>query len=809
MNVTQNWLKTYIDFDFSPNELAERLTMLGIEVESVKQLGTALEGVVIGKVDAIRPHPNADKLVLCQVDIGEADTLQIVCGAPNVYEGMFAPVATIGTALPTGITIKRAKLRGEESHGMLCSEKELDISDEAAGLMELSSDLSIGSPLTEALGLDDVIFELEITPNRPDCLSMIGVAREIRAETGNDLKLPQVNIQEGEADIQEITSVTIDAPESCPRYAARVIRGVKVGESPAWLKQRLESIGVGIINNIVDITNFVLMEYGQPLHAFDYHKLSENRIVVRCAAENEQITTLDEEERNLTPDMLVIADAEKPVALAGIMGGYDSEITETTCDVLLESANFQPSSVRATAKKLGIHTEASYRFERGADPEAVIPALDRAAQLIAELAGGTLCEGVIDVYPGQRKPLQIQLRAERVNFILGTELETSEIEQILSRLGFGIELRQKEDRDREVAPTEEKDVFQVTVPTFRGDITREIDLIEEIARVHGYDNIPTALPKGDIPIPAPNISAEVHRRIKHFLLGSGMMEAVNYSFCHPNCFDKIRLAADNRLRDTLKLRNPLSPEMSVLRTTLLPSLLDNAQHNHNHQIDNIALFELSTVFIQGAEPARVAGILAGEIGEGVYGNPYRSPDFFDIKGAVEGILDACGTTDYTFKKTDDPTFHPGRNAEVLLENRRIGILGEAHPKVLESYELPYKAYLFELDLEALADAADFSKRFEPIPIYPSVLRDLAIVVDQEMQSDMPIEIIYSTGGKLVESVRLFDVYVGDQVPEDKKSLAYTITYHSATETLTDKAVNDLHDKVVKRLNQELGAELRM
>ena len=798
MNVTLNWLKTYIDFNFSPSELAERLTMLGIEVESVKQLGAALEGVVVGKVDSIRPHPNADKLVLCQVDIGKMDALQIVCGAPNVYEGMFAPVATIGTELPTGIVIKRAKLRGEESHGMLCSERELDISDEAAGLMELSSDISIGTPLTEALGLDDVVFELEITPNRPDCLSMIGVAREIRAETGNNLKLPQVDLQEDEVDIQERTSVKIDAPDLCPRYAARVIRGVKIGESPAWLKQRLESIGVGVINNIVDITNFVLMEYGQPLHAFDYHKLAENRIVVRRAATGEQITTLDEEEHDLTPDMLVIADAEKPVALAGIMGGYDSEITETTCDVLLESANFQPSSVRATAKKLGMHTEASYRFERGADPEAVIPALDRASQLIAELAGGTICEGIIDVYPGKKEPSHIQLRAERVNFILGTELEATEMEQILSRLGFDVE-----------ALLPEKNIYQITVPSFRADITREIDLIEEIARVHGYDNIPTTLPKGDIPIPVPNISVEVQKRTKHFLLGSGMMEAVNYSFNHPNCFDKIRLAADNPLRDALKLRNPLSPEMSVLRTTLLPSLLDNAQHNHNHQINNIALFELSTVFIQGEEPARVAGILAGEIGGGVYKNPYRSPDFFDIKGTVEGILEVCGTTDYSFKKTEELTFHPGLNAEVLLEGRRIGILGEAHPEVLENYELPYKAYLFELDLEALADAADFSKRFEPIPIYPSVLRDLAIVVDQEMQSDMPIEIIYTTGGELVESVRLFDVYVGDQVPEDKKSLAYTITYHSATETLTDKAVNDLHDKVVQRLNQELGAELRM
>ena len=798
MNVTLNWLKTYIDFDFSAAELADRLTMLGIEVESIKELGTVLNGVVVGKVTGISPHPNADKLVLCQVDIGEEETLQIVCGAPNAHEGMFAPVATIGTDLPTGISIKRAKLRGEESHGMLCSEKELGISEDAAGLMELSSDLPIGTPLTEALGLDDTIFELEITPNRPDCLSLIGVAREIRAETGNDIKFPEVNIQEDDTDVSEITSVTIDAPDLCPRYAARVIRGVKIDESPTWLKQRLESVGIGVINNIVDVTNFVLMEYGQPLHAFDYDKLGEYRIVVRRAAEGEQITTLDEEERTLTPDMLVIADASKPVALAGIMGGYDSEITDTTCDVLLESANFDPSSVRATARALGLNTEASYRFERGADPETVIPAIDRATQLIVELAGGTVCQGTIDVYPGKCELLQIKLRPERVNFILGTDLETDEIGQILSRLGFGIDTLQQDD-----------DIYQVTVPTFRRDITREIDLIEEIARVHGYDNIPTSLPKGDIPIPITNTLDEVRKRIRHYLLGSGMMEAINYSFCHPNCFDKVRLAEDNPLRDASKLQNPLSPEMSILRTTLLPSLLENTQHNHNHQIDNIALFEMSTVFLNGKEPARIAGILAGEIGGGVYGNPYHSPDFFDIKGIVEGALEVCGITDFSFAITDEPTFHPGRNAEVLLDGQRVGILGEAHPEVLNNYELPYKAYLFELDLEKLADTANFTIRFEPIPIYPSVSRDLAIVVDQDMPSDKPIDIIYATGGALVESVRLFDVYEGDQVQAGKKSLAYTITYHSATETLTDKEVNDLHDKVVERLNQELGAELRL
>lgn len=808
MNVTLNWLKNYIDFELSASELADRLTMLGVEVESVKQLGAELEGVVVGSVGSIKPHPNADKLVLCQVDIGETAELQIVCGAPNVREGMLAPVATIGATLPIGLTIKRAKLRGETSHGMLCSEKELGLSEDAAGLMELPTDTRLGTSISEALGLDDVVFELEITPNRPDCLSLIGVAREIRAETGNALKLPRVNFNETETDIREITSVTIEAPDLCPRYAARVIRGVKVGQSPAWLQQRLESVGISVINNIVDITNFVLMEYGQPLHAFDYHKLAENRIVVRRAAVGENITTLDEIDRELTSDMLVIADAEKPVALAGIMGGYDSEITETTADVLLESAYFNPSSIRATAKALGISTEASYRFERGADIGAVLAALDRAAQFITELAGGTICKGVVDVYPGQQPLTEIQLRPERVNFILGTTLDTSEMVQILSDLGFDVNA----NGTGNYQTGEETSPLQVTVPTFRSDVTREIDLIEEIARVYGYDNIPTTLPKGDISVPAPNPRTEVRKRIKHFLLAAGMMEAINYSFCDPNCFDKIRFAADHPLRDVLKLQNPLSPEMSVLRTTLLPSLLENAQHNRNHQIDTIALFEIGSVFIRNGaekEPERVTGILAGQVGDGVYSNPYREPDFYDIKGVVEGILEVCGIVDYTLQKTDAPTFHPGRNAAVLSSNRQIGIFGEAHPEVLENYDLPYKAYLFDFDMEALVDAAIFAKRFEPIPVYPKVERDLAIVVDKAVPSDMPTGLIYATGGELVESVRLFDVYEGEQVPEGKKSLAYAITYHSATETLTDKAVNALHDKVVKRLNQELGAELRM
>ncbi len=796
MKVTVNWLKTYTDFAYSLSELADRLAMLGIEVESIKQLGAELMGVVVGKVTTIRPHPDADKLVLCQVDVDDESELQIVCGAPNVREGMLAPVATVGTELPNGLKIKRAKLRGAESNGMLCSEKELGLSDDAAGLMELPTEMPIGTPLAKALGLDDVVLELEVTPNRPDCLSLIGVAREIRADTGNPLKLPEVKLGQGDVDIQRTTSVTIEAPDLCPRYAARVIQGVKVGQSPAWLQRRLETVGIGVINNIVDITNFVLMEYGQPLHAFDYHKLYENRIVVRRAIQGESLTTLDETEHELDSTMLVIADAQKPVALAGVMGGYNSEIRAETCDILLESAYFQPTSIRATGKALGIQTEASYRFERGTDPEAVIPALNRAAQLMVELAGGTICNGIVDVYPGKRQPVQVELRPDRVNFVLGTQLTATQMHDILTRLGFDV---------NDTRPAE----YRVTVPTFRPDVTREIDLIEEIARVYGYDNIPTALPKGDIPIPTSDTQTEVRRQIKHFLISTGMMEAINYSFCNPDSFNRMRLNADDPRREALQLQNPLSPEMSVLRTTLLLSLLANAQHNHNHQVDTIALFEISTVFIQGKEPSRVAGILAGQIGNGVYEDPYRHPDFLDIKGIVEGMLEVCGINDYTLAKTVEPTFHPGRNAEVLLAAQRIGIFGEVHPEVLDNYDLPYKAYLFEFDLEALTKYAEFNKRFEPMSIYPKVQRDLAIVLDANIPSNRPIEFIRAAGGELVESVHLFDVYEGEQVPDGKRSLAYTIAYHSATGTLTDKAVNSVHANVIERLNRELGAELRM
>lgn len=797
MNVSIKWLKEYVDFDLPPETLAERLLMLGMEIESIRQLGEGLDRVVIGRINTVEKHPKADKLVLCNVDVGSGADAQIVCGAPNAREGLVAPVALVGAQLPNGLTIKRAKIRGEESSGMLCSEQELAISDEASGLMELPEDTQIGAPIVEVLGLDDVVLELEITPNRPDCLSMIGVAREISVTTGNPLKLPKIDVQEETVDVHTLTSVTIADPELCPRYAARVIRGVKIAPSPAWLQRRLETVGIGTINNIVDITNYALMEYGHPLHAFDYHHLSENRIVVRRAKPGERLKTIDAEERELTPDMLVIADAENPVALAGVMGGFDSEITDQTVDVLLESAYFHPPSIRKTSKALGMHTEASHRFERGADPEGVIPAINRAAQLIVEVAGGAVCSGIVDVYPGEREAINIELRPERVNFVLGTEIAHNDIRGILTRLGFAV-----------------SDAFEVTVPTFRPDVGQEIDLVEEIARVYGFDNIPTTLPRGDIPIPKVEPKEDLRERVKTYLLQCGMMEAMNYAFYHPDVFDRIRLSSTDPLRQAVQIANPLSVDQSIMRTTLLPSLLANAQRNRNHQINDVQFFECSKVFIPNGtdeyphEPERVAGMITGNLGAGVYGDPLRPADFFDIKGIVEGMLDRCGLSDYTITHTDHPAFHPGRRAEIRIEDATLCVFGEAHPEVLENYDLPNKAYLFELDFEKLVDVVEPMKQFEPIPIYPSVNRDLAIVLDAETTANRPIDIIESAGGELVSSLHLFDVYTGEQVPEGKKSLAFAIEYRSTTETLTDEIVDRVHGGILERLEQELGATLR-
>ena len=813
MKISLNWLKEYLSFEkerdaiISPELLAEQLMMLGIEVEKTTFLGRGLESVVVGKIESVKAHPQADKLVICQVDVGQEQDLQIVCGAPNATSGLIVPVALVGAILPNGLEIKTAQLRGIPSYGMLCSADELKLSEDHSGLMELPDNLLIGTPLSKALDLDDIIMDLEITPNRPDCLSMVGIAREIRTimsldledeqPTFNLLQRPNDPVQENSVSITELTSVEILDPNLCARYATRIIQGIKVGPSPDWLESRLKAVGLTPINNVVDVTNLVMLELGQPLHAFDYHKLNENRIVVRRAEPGEVPTTLDEIDRALTDDMLVIADAIRPVAVAGVMGGLESAISRSTVDILLESAYFNPVSIRRTAKALGMHTDASHRFERGTDPEGVIPALNRAASLIHQLAGGTVAKGIIDVYPAPKQPREIHLRPSRVNHILGTDITLHQMNQILILLGFDVEVSQKN--------------LSVTAPTFRPDVEREIDLVEEIARVYGYDRIPTEMPAGHIPIPKRELSLD--QLLKSHLLANGLMEAINYSFYHAD------MPARSEIRDhqPIPLKNPLNEDFSVLRTSLLPSLLANVHRNRAHQVPDIRLFEAAKVFHRSTEsdnqlPIEIcylAAVLVGSWGTGSYGDNKIAVDFYDLKGLVEGLLETIGINDYDFRLATNSTFHPGRSAELWHREKYIGVLGEIHPQVTENFDLSDRIYAFELDVDTLSKFAKPNKQFVPIPTHPGISRDLAILVPQDLPADQPLEVIKAVGQTLVDRAYLFDLYTGDQIPEGKKSLAYSIKYHAKTETLTDAIVDALHQKIVTELVNRFDAELRI
>jgi len=845
MKVSIKWLKEFVNFELSAEELAHLLTMSGVEVDKIERLDSGLDKVVIGKIINLRKHPKADKLVLCDVDVGEK-TVQVVCGAPNAREGLVAPVALVGAKLPSGMEVKSVRLRGEYSHGMLCSEKELEFSEDAAGLMELAPNLQIGMPLPEALGLDDVVLELDLTPNRPDCLSLFGVAREISAILDKPLRLPEISMPvsllgvgelwrtEGDTEAKSVTSVTINDPDLCPRYAASIIRGVKIGPSPAWMQQRLEAVGLHGINNIVDVTNYVLMELGHPLHAFDYHKLEENRIIVRRAFPGEELVTIDEESRSLTDDMLVIADAEKAVALAGIMGGFDSEVTEKTTDVLLESAYFNPVSIRKTSRALGMHTEASHRFERGADIEGLITSLNRAAQLIQEIAGGEICKGIVDAYPVKYEPPKIRLRPERVNFLLGTDIKGEEMRDILTRLKF--EVSEPPYGPPYTGDTIREGVLEITAPTFQPEITREVDLIEEIARIWGYDNIPTVLPTGDIPVTKEDIKIPLREKVKSIMLSCGLTEAVNHSFYSPKAFDSIGLPKDSPYRKTLTLKKPLSEEQSIMRTTLIPSLLENVQWNINHQTPDVKLFELARIFTSPPNPPlhtspqkgegtggevpkereMLASVISGSMSSSIWNDKTRETDFFDIKGIVEDLLEEFGVAEYEVKPINHPTLHPNKSAQINMNQEISCIMGEVHPNVLDNYDISQKVYIFEMDFDKLTEYYSNLLRespdvvhFQPLSQFPSVFRDLAIVVPEDVLSEEAKRIIQTTGGDLIASLKLFDVYTGQPVPEGKKSLAYSIEYNSKSGTLTEDSVEVIHQKIISQLAQKLNAELRM
>lgn len=803
MNVTYNWLKEFVDFTASPDELAALLTMLGLEVESMVKLGEGLDDVVVALVEEKRQHPNADKLSLCRVNNG-TEILDVVCGAQNFKQGDTVALAQIGAVLPGDFKIKKSKIRGEESCGMLCSDKELGLAEESAGIIVLPPDVApLGTPVFTALGLKDTIFEIGLTPNRSDCLSALGIARDLAAKLGLKLTCPQVSLLEGTEPVESVIGVTIRNPDLCPRYAARYISGCKIAPSPEWLVKRLNDIGIRSINNVVDVTNLIMMEAGQPLHAFDCQRLAGSRIVVRTAADGEQFTTLDNQVRMLTSADLVICDAERPVALAGIMGGLNSEIENTTTSILLESAFFKPAAIRKTSKRLGLHTESSHRFERGIDIDGVARALDRAASLIVQLAGGVLAKGALDEYPGKCDREAITFRPEKANELIGINLERDVMIDILTRL----ECRVTQSADGYVA---------VTPPHYRIDIEREIDLIEEIARVNGYDKISATMPVARIASDRPTRHQEVEKQLRELLVNNGMTEIINFSFTAPEAAGKLLLNEDDPRRSAIKLANPLVDEQSVMRTTLLPGLLETTSRNMNFRSLDLKLFEMRRIYLPAVgedsmpqEPLCIVGAITGSRDGDGWSRPNEPVDFFDVKGIVETVLDFLdiGGVSWT---TENPEayFHPGKSCQIFAGRDYIGSCGELHPLVQKNFAIEKPVFCFELNFEKLVKLARSKKTITAPSRFPDSSRDIAMLIPEELSASKIVECVKAEKAKEIEQVQIFDVYRGKGVPEGQKSIAVRIRYRSFERTLAEEEITTLHKKIVGNLTDKLKVTLR-
>lgn len=807
MLVSLKWLKELVDIDVSVPELVDRLDLTGTAVESVNVAGAALDGIVVGQIISKDAHPEADKLWVTKVDVGAEEPLQIVCGAQNFEAGDKVPVALIGATLPSGLTIKKAKLRGVESRGMNCSADELGLGGEHSGLLILPADAPVGVPFADYRGLSDSVLELEVTPNRPDCLSVAGVAREVGAVLEHNASVPSAPegapAETGDP-VANTVSVTIEDADTCPRYTARLIRNVKIGASPEWLAERVAASGARSISNIVDITNYVMFELGQPLHAFDANLLARDKsgrvaIGVRTAREGERLITLDGTDRELSADTLLITDASGPIALAGVMGGRSTEVHNGTVNVFLESACFEPSSVSRTSRRLGLFSEASSRFEKRVDRAACIVALDRAAALMAELCGGEVAPGVIDVYPLPAQSRELELRMARLNAVLGASIAADEAASILTRLGCSV--------------TQDADVLHVAIPTFRADLEREIDLIEEVLRIHGMECIESTLPAGRGRLGELTREQRWRERIGVTLRASGLNETMTYSFSDP--------ADIARLRDELpedevlcELMNPMSVEHSVLRRMLLPGLLRAVSYNQHRGTPNVHLYEIGTAFRtsvgrkQPKERATVAGVLAGAWHRPEWNEPAEPLGFFDGKGILEALVHELGIARFKMRAAELPFLQPGRAAEVLVGGEVVGWIGEVHPLVLETFQAEAPVTAFEVALAPLVRAAKDAKPFSDVPRFPAVELDLAIVVAEDVTAERIEHAVRSAGGKLLDSVRLFDVYRGAGVAEGKKSVAFELSYRAADRTLTADEVESAHDRLVRKVCGAVGGEIR-
>jgi phenylalanyl-tRNA synthetase beta chain len=838
MKITLNWLKQYTDFDWSPEELAERLTMLGIEVEGIQKLGGEFDGIVVAQVISRDKHPNADKLSLCRVNDGKGER-QIVCGATNFKAGDKVPLILPGASLPPKpgeqpFTIKVGKIRGVESQGMMCSPQELGLPDQIEGLLILREDAQVGQPFAQYLGRSgsDVVYDLEITPNRPDLNSVLGIAREIAALTGQPLKLPEVisAAADGAAEsaVHKLVAVRIENDELCPRYTARVVSGVRISPSPDWLRGTLEKLGVRSINNVVDVTNFVMLETGQPLHAFDYHLLqsqgepggSRPTIVVRPAAEGEKFVTLDNQQRMLTSQMLLIADETKPIALAGVMGGLNTEINPSTVDVLLESAYFKPQNIRATSKKLGLRTESSYRFERGGDIGICDWASRRAAHLILQTAGGNLVDGVVDAYPQPLEPKQITLRPSKVRDLTGIELRPDQIESYLAALEIKVANRKPKPVEVGASASDSSDPLTFRVPTFRVDLKREVDLIEEIVRLYGIDKIPATPPRGAIGSNAYDAVYDQIAEARRLLAGLGLNEAQGQTLISDVAAK--RVASDS----IVALANPLSSDMNVLRPSLLPGLLDALRRNLSHKNYDVALFEVGRVFTPasalGADPAvrgksgpvteerRVAIAITGQRSPLFWSGSERDAklDLYDLKGLVEEFLEQFGLRGMAYARRPAPGSMFIESADIQLGKLHLGQLGQIQPQLARQYDLRDAVLLAELNLDLLLSRRNPAKSFRSLHAFPSIRRDVAMLVPEATTHEAVLQVVKQAKPANLESVELFDIFRGKNVPTGQKSLAYAFTYRNAEKTLTDAEATAAHLQLVEQFKQKLQAQIR-
>lgn len=802
MKFTLNWLREYIDVDLAPSAIADHLTMLGLEVDACEPCYPALSGVHVARIEAVQPHPNADKLVLCDVNIGQ-ETVRVVCGAPNARAGLVTAIAVPGAVLPGNFKIKPAKIRGEKSHGMLCSAKELGISQESAGIMELAADLTPGQPLSEALHLDDTMIEVDLTPNRPDCASVLGIAREIGGVIGKRIappvseppELPGTNLP---------FAVEVQAPKDCPRYCARLVRNVTIGPSPWWLQQKLYAVGLRPINNVVDITNFVMLEYGQPLHAFDFNKLAGGKVVVRHAKDGERFTTLDNIERVLEPGMLLICDAERAIALAGVMGGANSEVEKDTTDILLESACFRDISIRRTASRLNMSTDASYRFERGVDPQMAPKAMERAAQLVVSVAGGEIQPGGLDLHEGIVDQPAINLRIGRTSDLLGITLTADQVAKMLT----GIEI-----------PVEkiDADTLQVFPPSFRVDLEREIDLVEEVARLYGYNDLPTSQPMVPMSFPEQDKSRTLRKTVADILTAQAFYEAINYSFVSSQHFDMLELASDDELRRTVRLLNPLAEDQSIMRTTLLPGILENVRRNVNHQSGDIRLFEIGKVFQangneQPAEPFRLSAVLSGRRAPGapLLHSGQASCDMFDVKGTLTQIFTQLRIADIAYEKAETVLPYAEKETLLVIKNgaNDLGHCGEISSQVLKAFGIKQPVFFIDIDFSLLGTLPTVAKSFTALPKFPSVKWDLALLVPEQEAAGEMITAIKESGEALIEHAEIFDIFRGKSIEAGKKSVAITITYRAADRTLDDETVGAVHQKIIDLLISRFNGQLR-